>query len=60
MQCVDCKRLRHVGECEPVYEDYGSSRSPLGQEDLETLRIDAQMAIARYRVAKENTNERAS
>jgi hypothetical protein len=20
MQCPDCKRLRHVGECEPVYD----------------------------------------
>ena len=51
MQCVDCRRLRHDGECEPVYEDE--------PDTLEMLRIDAIQAVARYWDAKrkEQKNE---
>lgn len=43
MQCPDCKRLRHVGECEPVYEDEPDA--------LEMLAIDAEQARDRYLAA---------
>ncbi len=39
MQCPDCKRYRHDGPCEPVYDE---------PEDLEMLQIDAEQAAKRY------------
>lgn len=50
MQCPDCKRLRHFGECEPVYDE---------PDDLELLYIDAEAAIERYYNAmRKTTNDR--
>lgn len=39
MQCPDCKRLRHNGPCEPVYDE---------PDELELLAIDAAQAQERY------------
>lgn len=54
MQCPDCKRLRHAGECEPVYEDE--------PDMLEMLAIDAEQARDRYlmALAKRQAEERES
>lgn len=52
MICPDCGKLRHPGkECDPVYEDE--------PDTLETLRIDALMAVARYRSKRNEEHERA-
>lgn len=48
MQCQDCKRLRHHGPCDPVFDE---------PEEMELLAIDAQQAQARYLVALNNAAE---
>lgn len=54
MQCPDCKRLRHVGECEPYMSDLDECE----QDHLETLALDAEMARERYLREKEKIHER--
>jgi hypothetical protein len=44
MMCPNCRKLRHDGHCDPVYEDE--------PDDLEMLRTDAEMAVHRYRAER--------
>lgn len=51
MQCPDCKRLRHNGPCDPVYEE---------PDELELLAIDAAQSRERYlRALEEKQHERS-
>jgi len=49
MQCPDCKRLRHNGPCEPVYEDEPT--------ELDLLEMDYEFAKARFEAAKAAAKE---
>lgn len=54
MQCIDCKRYRHPGPCEP----YMSDMDECEMDYLETLAIDAAQAAERYETAlREKSHE---